>query len=147
MGTYRVEVNKVIHARLEDVYRVLSDMEEHRNILPKEFRSFEVMRGGKGEGTVIRITMQVLGKTVSNVMTVSEPVPGHVMKEEDEAAGLETIWTLTPAPNAAHCELKLESKFRSQPGIAGLLERLLAPPALRSIYLRELDLLDAYISR
>ncbi|MFM1652252.1 SRPBCC family protein [Brevibacillus sp. B_LB10_24] len=147
MKTYRAMVKRTIDASVETVYRVVSDMEEHRKILPKEFESFEVVQGGKGAGTVFKIVMNVLGTKTSNVMTITEPEPGRVMKEEDAAAGLVTLWTLDPLEGGRRCELKLESTFRSKPGFAGFIERLLGPVVVRSIYRREMELLQAYVTK
>ncbi len=143
MKTYSVVVTKVINAPTAHVYRLVSDMNHHRNFLPKEFAKLEIVQGGIGAGTVTRAHMNAMGSMVVYTLTVTEPEPGRVMRETDEAAGVDTFWTFTPVDGGARCELHLETKFRPKPGFMGFLERLLTP-AIRGVYRRELDLLDAY---
>jgi hypothetical protein len=52
------------------------------------FASLEVLLGGSGAGTVFRLGMNVMGARSSIEMTVTEPDPGRVIRERDEAAVL-----------------------------------------------------------
>lgn len=144
MATYDVSVSRVIEAPPEVVYQIISDMEEHRKILPKEFESLIVEKGGKGAGTVALVQMKVMGVRTCLRLTVLEPEPGRVMKEVDKAAGVETTWTLTPRDGGRKCDLLLHTRFPGKPGLAGLIERLINPPVTRSLYRRELAILNAY---
>lgn len=45
-----------------------------------------------------------------------------------------------------HTGRELTTEFRSKPGFAGALERLLMPPVTRSIYRRELDNVNVYLT-
>jgi len=139
MKTYQVAVDRIIDTPHQAVYKIVTDMEEHRRILPKQFESLEVLQGGSGAGTVFRLSMNVMGARSSIEMTVSEPVQGRVIRERDEAAGVTTTWTLTPSEDDGRCLIELTTEFRSKPGLAGVLERLLSPPVIRSMYRRELD--------
>ena len=47
MSTFQVVVSRVIDARPEAVYSVITDMEEPRRILPKEFTDLVVEKGAK----------------------------------------------------------------------------------------------------
>ncbi|WP_257350664.1 SRPBCC family protein [Pseudalkalibacillus decolorationis] len=145
MKTYCVAASKMIEASPERVYQVISDMDEHRNFLPKEFESVVIEKGGIGEGTVFRLNLNVMGKRSTNVMTISEPEPGRVIIEKDAVAGITTIWTISPGQDDKHCDLQLVSEIRKKPGFAGLVERILTPYIFRSIYKRELDQLNAYV--
>jgi ribosome-associated toxin RatA of RatAB toxin-antitoxin module len=147
MKTYRAAATKVINARPEHVYRVVSDMHEHKNFLPKEFEKFEILKGGIGAGTVFRIHMNVMGTTFTNTLTVSEPEPGRVLCEVDPEAGVETQWTFTPADGGSRCQLTVESQFRSRSGFGGVIERVFSPGIIRRLYHRELALLDAYAQK
>ncbi|KIL39701.1 hypothetical protein SD70_18245 [Gordoniibacillus kamchatkensis] len=146
MKTYQVAVSRMIDAPLQEVYKVVIDMEEHRRILPKQFESLEVLQGGNGAGTVFRLGMNVMGARQTLVMTVTEPEPGRIVRECDEAAGVTTVWTLTPSANGRQCLLKLTTDFPCKPGFAGLAERLVSPPIVRSMYRRELDNMNAYLT-
>lgn len=144
MKHYEVSVERKIHASADRVYHVIIDMEEHRRILPKQFESLEVLEGGRGAGTVFRLTMNVMGSRSSLVMTIEEPEPGRIVREQDEAAGVTTTWELTPESGES-CRLRLTSQFPYKPGFSGWVERLVTPPMIRSIYQRELENMDEYL--
>lgn len=145
MKHYEVFVERRFRAAPERVYELIIDMEEHRRILPKQFESLDVLEGGKGEGTVFRLTMKVMGNRTSLVMTLSEPVPGRVVREQDKNAGVTTVWELTPEPGEG-CLLRLSSQFPKKPGFSGWVERLAASSMIRSIYKRELENMDEYLT-
>ncbi len=98
MNFYKVSVEHRFPVSPERVYNLIIDMEEHRRILPRQFESLDVMEGGKGAGTVFRLTIHVMGSRSSLVMTLSEPEPGRIVQEQDEKAGVTTIWKLIPEP-------------------------------------------------
>lgn len=141
MSTFQVVVSKVIDAPPKAVYGVISDMDQHRKILPKEFTALTVERGGRGEGTVVRAEMKVLGVKASHRLVISEPVPGRVMKEVDAATGVDTTWTITPLDGGRRCELTLDTRMRVNPGLQGWVEKLITPGIMKGMYRRELDLL------
>lgn len=144
MKTYEVTVERLISASPERTYNVIVDMDEHRRILPRQFESLEVLQGGKGAGTVIRLTMNVMGNRSTLTLALSEPEPGRVVEERDEQAGVTTTWELTPV-DGGRCRIRLTSQFPVKPGLAGAMERLLVPPVIRSMYRQELDNIDRYV--
>lgn len=146
MKTYDVKVKRMIDATHSQVYNIVIDMEEHRRILPKQFESLDVLKGGKGAGTIFRLNMNVMGNRSSLEMTITEPEPGRIVQERDETADVTTTWMLTPVEGGNRCLIQLTSKFRSKPGFAGIVERLIIPPVIRSIYRRELDNINEYLS-
>lgn len=85
-------------------------------------------RGGTGAGTVV-----LVGR-VRYRMTVSEPEPGRVLQEEDRAAGVRTLFTLTPLDGGARTHLDITTYWTPRPGLTGLLERLVNPVVTRTIY-------------
>lgn len=145
MSTFQVVVSKVIDARPETVYGVIVDMDQHRKILPKEFTALTVEQGGRGEGTVVRADMKVLGVKASHRLVISEPEPGRVMKEVDSATGVDTTWTVTPLDGGRRCELTLDTRMRVKPGLQGWVEKLITPGLMRGIYQRELDLIADHV--
>jgi len=121
-------------------------MEEHRHILPKQFESLEVLKGGRGAGTIFRLNMNVMGNRSSLELTITEPEPQRIIQEEDRAAGVTTTWKLTPVDGGKRCLIQLTSMFRSKPGLAGAVERLIVPPVIRSIYRQELNNINDYLT-
>lgn len=69
-------------------------------------------------------------------MRVTEPALG-VLVETDIATNLVTTFTVTPAQGGQQANLEIATEWET-PGIKGLFERLLAPPAVRRIYREEL---------
>ncbi|ULL14857.1 SRPBCC family protein [Paenibacillus sp. H1-7] len=146
MKIYQVGVARMIDAPLEAVYRVVTDMNVHIGILPRQFETLEVLQGGSGSGTVFRLTMNVMGIRSSLQMRITEPIPGRVIREQDDKAGVTTTWTLKPSDDSKHCYVDLMTEFPSKPGLAGVVERLLVSPIIRSIYHRELDNINVYLT-
>ncbi len=137
----------VIDAPARDIYRVLADYKvEHPRIVPRPF--FEeicVEQGGVGAGTVYRVATRAWGRRTEWHMTVSEPEPGHVLREEDAAAGVVTTFRLTPLEDRYRTRVEIATEFAPKPGLRGWIERLLNPRIVRPIYRRELALLNDYL--
>lgn len=142
-----VEASLTIAARAEVIYAVLVDYRgSHPAILPKPyFASMVVEEGGQGAGTVFRAQMDVMGTKTNLRMVVSEPQPGRVLMERDEAVGIVTTFTVEPVSGGEQSLVTIATDFRASPGIKGLLERLMNPPITRRIYRQELQLLADYV--
>lgn len=145
MTHYTVSVERRIDASPERVYNLVIDMDEHRNILPRQFESLEVLEGGKGDGTVFRLTMNVMGNRTTLEMTLSEPEPGRVVQEQDIRAGITTIWELIPDADD-RCTLRITSKFPDRPGLSGWVARLATSSMIRKIYRQELENINGYLT-
>lgn len=146
MSSFSAEVSRVIDAPPARVYGVLRDYREHHpRILPKPyFESCEVVEGGVGAGTVIRVAMRVMGTRHVFLMTVSEPEPGRVLQEADPAAGTVGTFTLAPVDGGVRTHVTIRTEWRAKPGFTGFMERLVNPPLTRSIFRKELELLSEY---
>jgi len=64
MKTYEISASLLIEAPATVIYSIIADYHHgHPEILPKPpFDSLEVIEGGIGDGTVIRVGIKVLGK-------------------------------------------------------------------------------------
>jgi hypothetical protein len=142
MAEYRVEASAIIDAPVERVYGIVADYRGgHPRILPpKYFTGLEVERGGVGAGTVIRFGMKVLGQTRTLRAVVSEPEPGRVLVESDPAGALVTTFTADPVVGG-RTRMTISTVGRTQPGIAGWIERWITARILPRIYRDELALL------
>lgn len=147
MQSIRAGIEAVVPAAPKAVYDVLADyVDHHPQILPKPyFTSLAVERGGKGAGTVIRVQMNVLGAKRTLRMHVTEPLPGTVLQETDADSGTVTSFKVTPLEDGKRSLVRIETEWRSKPGIAGKIEGFLNPLIARSIYKKELALLAAYV--
>jgi Polyketide cyclase / dehydrase and lipid transport len=136
-----ISASAIIPARRERVYSLLADYNDgHSRILPKQFTSLVVEQGGVGAGTVIRVQMNLLGKTQTYHAEISEPEPGRVLVETNlESNSWVTTFTVNTgsAPADSHVTISTELPVRS--GLPGKVERLLSTLWLRPIYVKELE--------
>lgn len=149
MSTIHVEVSEIIDARPEDLYAILANYQEsHPAILPKPyFTALKVEQGGIGAGTVIQVHMSVMGAKRAYHMVVNEPVPGRILTETDEAAGVFTKFTVEPLNDGRQSRVTITTDSRPSPGLAGIIERVLSPRISRRIYEQELRQLAEYAQR
>ena len=143
MAELRVTYERPIAAPAKRVYQYIADLREHHpRWLPPNFTDVHVQEGGVGAGTIFRARVRLGGGSRDFRMRVDEPEPGRVIREVDILAPLVTTWTVTPEGD--HCRVRLETVWSSAAGLAGLLERLVAPRLMRRMYADELDRLDRY---
>jgi hypothetical protein len=105
-----------------------------------------VERGGQGAGTVALVHMNVMGSKRTFRLETSEPEPGRVLEEVDQAAGIRTRFILEPQTDGS-CRVTIRTENAIRPGFAGLMERLINPPIMRRIYQKELAMLADYVRR
>lgn len=148
METYGVRVSREVGARPEEIYEVLANYREgHPQILPKNyFRELQVLQGGVGSGTVIRVTMNFMGFQRHMRMAVTEPVPGKVLQEEDLDSGVITRFILE-SRGPATTEVTIETRWPRKHGFGGFLEARINPAAAKKMYREELELLEAYCAK
>ena len=147
MPTIQASSSSVIDARPPAVWEVLTDYERgHRMILPgKYFQEVVVERGGRGAGTVIRVRMRMMGATRAFRLEVSEPEPGRVLAEWDIDTGALTTFTIDPMEGGLRSRVTIGTRWSSF-GLRGWIERVFAPPVLRTIYSEELANLERVLS-
>jgi hypothetical protein len=138
-----ITATAVIDAPAPIIYGIIADYRDgHPRILPKPyFMALDVESGGVGEGTIIRVTMRVLGSTRSFRAAVSEPEPGRVLVERDLESGTVTTFRVEPLEGGARTRVTFETELGRRGGVAGWLEGLLTPSLLKPIYAQELELL------
>lgn len=125
-----------------EVYAVLADYHNgHPGILPRPpFVDLQVEEGGTGAGSVIRVTMQVLGRRQTFRATITEPEPGRVLEERAETGYL-TQFIVEPREAGRGAEVTILTRFPDRSGLAAGLERWLVRRLLEPAYHRELELL------
>jgi hypothetical protein len=141
MNSFHAEVSAVIDARPEEIYALLADYRVgHPSILPEPyFTGLEVLEGGHGAGTVIRVKMSVMGAKREYREEVSEPQPGRVLVEADADAGVRTTFTVEPLEGGRRAKLTIATDSRTSSGLTGWFERLFNPAITRRIYRKELE--------
>lgn len=146
MARVRVSAERTIPAPAETVYALLADYRDgHPSILPPAFSDFAVLEGGRGAGTRIHFKLTLGGRTQETEGAVAEPEPGRVLTESYPRDNSVTTFSVGPEGDASR--LRIETAWDSRPGIAGFIERLLAPRLLRPLYRDELDRIEAWARR
>lgn len=147
MNEITIEVSAVIEAASKHVYSVLADYPGgHHAILPKDyFTDLSVTEGGQCAGTVIDVSMKVMGVESHYRFNVSEPEPGRVLMEADEDAGVVTTFTVDPVDGEERSCVTITTRSRASQSLRGLIERLVNPAVTRRIYRKELQILASYV--
>lgn len=151
MGQITVTAADVLNARPEDVYASIADYENgHPNIVPPEsIYDMHVEQGGYGAGTIINFKFKALGVTYTFRQRVSEPEPGRVLVEQDidSRQNATTTFTVTPVEDGQKSHVKIATTMNADPGLQGLVERMLMPIINGRAYRKELKLLEAFAQK
>jgi hypothetical protein len=142
----RVSAEAVINAPADAVYAVIADYHDgHPRIIPKPpFVSLDVEEGGIGAGTAIRCRMRMMGRIQEFRATVTEPEPGKLV-ETIAATGMVTSFTVESAGDRTR--VTISTDFPTRGGLLGRVERFLITRALRPVYVRQIELLEAVAAR
>jgi hypothetical protein len=148
MQSITAETTKILDAPAAAVYGVLADYRDgHPHILPeKYFSDLSVERGGIGAGTRIRFRIRLLGTTHTVRARIAEPDPGRVLTETDLKTGAVTTFSVQPLDAGQRSAVTIATTWPTS-GMRGLIERWLAPPLLRRIYVEELTMLEGQARR
>jgi hypothetical protein len=148
MSEFLVTATSEIGAAPAEVYAALADYRvAHPAILPKVFTRLTVLEGGQGAGTVVQVEMQTMGRRTTLNLTVSEPEPGRVLAEADDAAGVRTTFTVDPLDGGARSQVTIASVFAEPGGLLGPLQVAMMRAYTRKLYRKELANLDAWMRR
>ena len=141
--SFTVKASARLDAPAEVAYGIIADYREgHPQILPRPyFEWLEVEQGGRGEGTVIRFQMRVLGQTRVLRAAVTEPELGRVLVETD-TGGSGPVTTFTVEPEGSGSEVTISTELTTSGGLVGVAERVVLRRLLRRIYARELEQLN-----
>lgn len=138
--SFTVKASARVGAPAAVVYGIIADYRNgHPHILPRQyFEWLEVEQGGRGEGTVIRFQMRVLGQTRVLRAVVTEPEPGRVLVETD-TSGVGPVTTFTVEAEESGSHVTFGTELTSSGGPLGVLERFVLKRVLRRIYAAELE--------
>jgi hypothetical protein len=147
----RIHAEGIINASTQAVYDIIADYRtSHPEIVPRPyFQGIQVESGGVGAGTVIAVTMRVLGTTSVMRQRVSEPEPGRVLVESNLDGTLDTTFTVAPVSGSEDRQSKVSitTLMQAHAGVRGAVERWLVPRILQPAYQKELQLLQAVAQR
>jgi hypothetical protein len=143
MPLLHASAERTVPAPADEVFALLADYRDgHRRILPPDFSGLTVLQGGVGAGTEIRFALRLAGRTQTVEASVDEPEPGRVLSESYQEKNAVTRFTVDPAGDQSR--VRIETSWEASRGLAGLLERLIAPRLFRNLYAKELDLIERW---
>ena len=144
MGDIVVTAARTIAAPPQAVYQVFANYKDHHpKILPPAFSDYKLEQGGIGAGTRLSFVLNAGRRRRAYTMRVSEPDPGHILKESDEGSSLTTTFTVTAEGSGSR--VLIETRWQNAQGFGGLMERLFAPRVMQRLYVEELDRADQYV--
>ena len=147
MAKVEVVASQEINASPQTVYNVLTDYHVgHNAILPRPyFKGMDVLEGGKGAGTRVKVYSSSMGKTRTMEMVASEPEPGRVLMEKDVDSDLVTTFTVDPVNEGVKSRVTIKTVFIPRSGLLGLMERAVNPTMMRYVFNLELRKLNEYV--
>ena len=142
MPAIHAAASAVIAGSPQIVYGLIADYRQgHPSILPpRYFQNLQVAEGGVGAGTKITFEMRSFGSVRQFQAEVTEPAPGRQLRESYPVDAMATTFTVEPA-DAGRSRVTIETRY-SKRGLAGWIERWLAPAFLRAVYRAELRQLE-----
>jgi hypothetical protein len=126
-----VSAERVINAPADVVYRCLADYTRHHRpggFLPPAFSNQEILGGGFGDGTVIRLKVSLAGRTNTMTARISEPEPGRVLVEDSQSVQT----TFTVRPEADRCRVRFDTVLQAG-GLQGRRGSRVAPELAASV--------------
>ena len=143
MPLLHASAERTIPAPAAAVYALLADYRDgHPSILPPAFSDLTVLQGGTGAGTEIRFALKLAGRKQEIEARVEEPEPGRVLSETYRTRAPSPRFTVDPVGNQSR--VRIETSWEPSRGLAGLIERLVAPRLFRKLYTEELDLIERW---
>lgn len=132
----------MLDAPYDAVYEAIVDYENlHPRIIPSPpFQGLEVVEGGRGAGTVIRVSLKAGGRTQTARGEVAEPEPGRIVETYD--SGYVTSFQITRV-GEGRTQVSIGTVMPPRGGVLGSIERWLVARMLQPVYRRELVQLEA----
>jgi hypothetical protein len=142
MKTHEISASLLIEAPTSVVYSIIADYHHgHPEILPKPpFVSLKVEEGGIGSGTIIRVSMKVMGKLQEFRSVITEPEPGRKLVETNDN-GYITTFTVEPQAGILQSFVTISTILPGRTGVTGYLEYWFMNRFLYPVFVRELELL------
>ena len=139
-----VSASALLPVAPEVAYAVIADYHDgHPRILPRPpFTGLVVEQGGVGAGTVATATVKLAGLSSSFRFEVTEPEPGRVLVETNDAGSV-TTFTVEPVEGRHDtCRATIETQLPGGRGPFARLNRWFLRRLLRDVLPRELERLE-----
>lgn len=131
MGQVSATQSIDIAATPDAVVGALADYNEARPaILPEQYRDYQVISGGNGDGTVVHWILQATSKRQRDVKATVTVTPDTIT-ETDANSSMVTTYTVRPSGSGS--TVTTTTSWTGATGIGGFFERTFAPKGLNKI--------------
>jgi carbon monoxide dehydrogenase subunit G len=131
MGQVSASSSVLVNAEPEAVLAAVADYENVRpKILSPHYSDYQVLQGGRGQGTVAKWKLQAT-KSRSRDVQATVDVAGHTVIEKDANSTMVTNWTVAPAGTGSSVTTK--TTWQGAGGVKGFFEKTFAPLGLKKI--------------
>ena len=131
MGQVSAASSVLINAAPEAVLDAVADYQTIRpKILSSHYSDYQVVQGGRGQGTVAKWKLHATKSRVRDVQ-VNVDVAGHAVIEKDANSSMVTNWTVAPAGPGSSVTVK--TTWTGAGGVKGFFEKTFAPLGLKRI--------------
>ncbi|WP_143462354.1 SRPBCC family protein [Levilactobacillus enshiensis] len=133
-----------IHVPAATLYTLLADPQLHAQFQDKPFYDFRIEKNVKGADAIVSFKIDFASGTINFRMVVSEPEPGRkIVWTDTNETGLVTTYTITNQGDQSH--LEISSEWNGQDGVIGMLEKIISPVRMKSVYKKELSRINDYV--
>lgn len=145
MGQVSATQSIDIAAAPDAVLAALADYTETRPaILPEQYRDYQVVSGGNGDGTVVHWILQATSKRQRDVKASVRVTPDTIT-ETDANSSMVTTYTVKPSGSGS--TVTTTTSWTGAGGIGGFFEKTFAPKGLNKIQAALLANLKARVER
>ena len=131
MGQVSATQSIDIAATPDAVVGALADYNEARPaILPEQYRDYQVISGGSGDGTLVHWILQATSKRQRDVKATVTVTPDTIT-ETDANSSMVTTYTVRPSGSGS--TVTTTTSWTGATGIGGFFERTFAPKGLNKI--------------
>ena len=145
MGQVSATQSIDVAATTDAVIGVLADYNDARPaILPEQYRDYQVVSGGNGDGTVVHWILQATSKRQRDVKASVRVTP-DIITETDANSSMVTTYTVKPSGSGS--TVTTTTSWTGAGGIGGFFEKTFAPKGLNKIQAALLANLKARVER
>ncbi len=132
MGQISASQTTEVAASPDAVIGALADYADTRPaILPEQYRDYQVISGGNGDGTVVHWILQATSKRQRDVKATVSVTPDTIT-ERDENSSMVTTYQVSPAGSGSKVTTTTTWNSNAS-GIGGFFEKTFAPKGLARI--------------
>ncbi|MBE7193923.1 SRPBCC family protein [Gordonia polyisoprenivorans] len=132
MGQISASQTTEVAASPDAVIGALADYADTRPaILPEQYRDYQVISGGNGDGTVVHWILQATSKRQRDVKATVSVSPDTIT-EKDENSSMVTTYQVSPAGSGSKVTTTTTWNSNAS-GIGGFFEKTFAPKGLARI--------------